>query len=118
MNHSDRLGLIRAWTRLGVSEGDQRKLLRDASKIDRLNEAQCTGAWPCDNGERKVRECSACACFYAPSTLTVAGVCQDCRAEDRVRRIVATYAGLTVEFNGDPRGLPFRIERVAQAVRP
>lgn len=110
MERRDRDGLIRAWSRLGITEDDQRALLRNAATIDRLNEATCNGDWPCDNGERKTRECSECACHYAPSTLTAAGVCQDCRAQARVRAIVARYPSLALEFNGDPRGLPFRIE--------
>ena len=113
MNAIDRVGLVRAWTRIGIAEADQRRLLRDATTIDRMNEALCNGGWPCDNGERTVKECIRCAGFYAPSDLKAGGRCSDCRAQARVAEVVERYPNLAVEWNGDPRGLPFRIDRLA-----
>ena len=115
MRTVDRLGYIRAWSRLGIGEGAQRALLRNAATIDRMNEAACCGYWPCDDGTRKTAECSACACGYAPSALKSGGVCPDCRAQKRVLAILAQYPGVRVKFNGDPRGLPFRIETAPAA---
>ena len=115
MKTIDRYAYMHAWTKLGVMLHDQASLLRNAATIDRLNEAQCNGDWPCDNGERKTAECAKCAGWYAPSTLKAGRVCDDCRAQARVRAIVAKYPTLAVEFNGDPRGLPFRIESTPRA---
>lgn len=115
MRQVDRIGYIRVWSRLGINEYDQRALLRNAATIDRMNEAGCNGDWPCDNGQRKVKECAKCSGLVVPSTLKAGGLCDDCRATARVSAIVAKYPALSVGFNGDPRGLPFSIERAPAA---
>lgn len=76
-------------------------VLRDAAKLARLAEAQCSGDWPADNGERKVKECSRCKGLWAPYTLKLRGLCEDCRTCDR---ITDRLTGFAVDFAGDPRG--------------
>lgn len=46
------------------------KLLRYATTLHRLAEAQCNGDWPCDNGERKTVPCPLCEGGYVPSAIT------------------------------------------------
>jgi hypothetical protein len=115
LDRKTREDLLMRLARLGVSDHHALKLARYASRLDTLNVALCNGDWPCDNGERKTRECSDCKLGYAPSTLLKGGVCPDCRTQDLVRA-VCSEAGLTVEFAGDPRGMPFQVERAGEAV--
>lgn len=62
-------------TRL-VTEGDvgdrilARQLMRRATTLHRLSEAQCNGDWPADNGERKVIPCPLCESCWVPSAIT------------------------------------------------
>ena len=65
------------------------KLLRHATTLQRLAEAQCNGDWPADNGERKVIFCPKCesgfvrSSFVRSDSFEVDGkkvkVCPDCR---------------------------------------
>lgn len=79
-----------------------RGLLRCATTLQRLAEAQCNGDWPCDNGERKVVPCPECASHYVPSQIR-RGACPDCRAEERARQLVAG-SPYQIGTQGDPRG--------------
>lgn len=97
----------------------KRALLRAATTLKRLAEAQCNGAWPYDNGERKVIECPLCTILYDPSAIQggpwakkaalakgdheVRTACPDCRTEARVRQLLE---GTSYQpyFQGDPRG--------------
>jgi hypothetical protein len=82
---------------------DAIRILRDASTLARLAEAQCNGDWPCDNGERKVKPCAECQSGYAPSVLLKGGRCPDCRTSARLRDRL-TALGFSADFSGDPRG--------------
>lgn len=108
MNAKDREWVIADATRAGMTFEDARRIARLASTLDRLNEAECNGDYPCDNGERKVIACSRCEAGYVPSHVR-SGLCDSCRAQDRVSKIAARY-GATVTFNGDPRGYPLTLE--------
>ena len=91
----------------GISLRDARLLLRQAATLHRLAEAVCNGDWPADNGgwpdKRIIRVCTECDTAWATASFR-RGVCPDCRAEARVREILAAYPGVTPEFHGDPRG--------------
>lgn len=102
MNARHRENFIAEMAKAGVSVTDSRHILRNAATLERLAEAACNGDWPCDNGEREVKECPECACYFVPSVIAKAG-CPDCRATARIKAILAPY-GLTGEFAGDPRG--------------
>lgn len=94
----------------GVRADLARVFLRIAATMQRLAEAQCNGDYPADNGERPTRECSRCGLYWAPESLTKAGLCKDCRAEDRARAALATLPpGWTITTQGDPRGLVLRL---------
>lgn len=80
-----------------------RLLCRHAATIQRLNEAECNGDYPCDNGERKVVPCSLCESGYVPSSLKQ-GVCPNCRAQARIVAILKHYPAFKPVFQGDPRG--------------
>lgn len=84
-----------------------RAILRVTATLTRLAVAQCNGDWPCDNGERPIKECPRCASHYAPSTIKAQG-CDDCRAQDRARKLVPS--GWEVEFQGDPRGCVVKLK--------
>ena len=86
-----------------------RRIMREATTLDRLAVAMCNGDWPCDNGERKTKQCSECAMGYAPSSLSKAGVCPDCRAQARVRKVCEAY-GIVPDFSGDPRGCVLKLK--------
>jgi len=92
----------------GIELDIARSILRNANTIQRLSTAECNGDYPCDNGERKVRECSKCQSGYVPSSLNKAGICPNCRA---AQRIVTLLSGLPIMaiFQGDPRGACVRI---------
>lgn len=116
MNTQTRTHYLLTFGKLGLHEHAARKLLRYAATLDRLNVALCNGDWPCDNGERKLKECPQCMTGYVASSFRC-GKCPDCRTQELARELCATF-GLAVEFNGDPRGLPFRISRSAALAAP
>jgi len=89
--------------KIGLSWETAQRLLSLGVTLQRLAEAQCNGDWPADNGERAVQECPRCACYWTPDTIKRAG-CPDCRAQDRVLKLLKDYADVCVEFQGDPRG--------------
>ncbi len=88
-----------------------RKLSRAGATLQRLAEAQCNGDWPADNGERRVVPCQVCEGSWVPAVLkhaTINGervplVCPDCRAQSKVKALLAEYGMLAI-FGGDPRG--------------
>jgi len=86
----------------GVPLEAAERLMRNATTLHRLAEAQCNGDWPADNGERKVIACPRCGSLWVPSTIR-RNRCPDCAAEDRVRADCNAY-NLTPIFQGDPRG--------------
>lgn len=96
-------------------------LLRSATTLQRLAEAQCNGDWPADNGERKVVQCVSCEQSWVPSNLKKTAYmtegkggrtyyrleCQDCRM---MRRLVALMpSGWAIDTQGDPRGYVLRV---------
>lgn len=92
-----------------------RRIMRQGTTSLRLAEALCNGDWPCDNGERKLKECPECGTGYAPSSFRK-GVCPDCRCEAIIREICLEL-GLRSEkgptepdFSGDPRGYTVKLK--------
>jgi hypothetical protein len=99
----DREAFIVEATREGLHIDTARLLLRYASRLQRLQEAQCNGDWPYDNGQREVEPCPVCEAGTVPSELKGKGKkCPDCRTQDLVRK--ALPLGFTAVFQGDPRG--------------
>lgn len=90
-------------TREGLNLETARAIVRNANTIQRLSVAECDGDYPCDNGERKVQQCSKCESGYVRSVLDKAGVCPNCRAQRRIESLLAETA-FKPEFQGDPRG--------------
>ena len=105
---------IAAYTRMGGNSESARYVLRNAATVLRLNEAECNGDWPCDNGERKTVCCAQCQTGYVKSSLNKVGVCPNCRAADRIRAHVKDLLpGAVVTIHGDPRGWTVEIKRPA-----
>ena len=70
-------------------------ILRNSATINRLSEAQCNGDYPAQDPnytqsefDRYMRECSECGSHWRRGSLTQAGVCQECRAHARVRKLI------------------------------
>ena len=120
----EREQFILAMERAGVGYEVACGLLRDATTLQRLAEAQCNGDWPADNGQRPVEACAECKGLWAPSVLLKGRQCPDCRTEAHVRTLCADitrrlYPGRWVEeeelppvapeFSGDPRGCVLKI---------
>ena len=91
--------------RVGLDVQRARVLMRHATTLHRLAEADCSGYWPCDNGERKVIPCSRCEAQYVPSVVR-RGLCPACRTRDAVCRRLDRTA-YQPYFQGDPRGPTF-----------
>lgn len=102
MRQRDRDEFIAIASREGIPLDVARKVLRHSATLHRLSEAACSGDWPCDNGERRTKECPECQSGYAPSSFRK-GVCPDCRTQALVRGLLAPH-NVTPIFNGDPRG--------------
>lgn len=111
-------------TQEGLSVETARKLLRYATTLHRLAEAQCNGDWPADNGERKVIFCTRCEGGFVRSVFKRAQehreeewkdipkgyhvqICPDCRTAELVR--VSLPEGYKAIINGDPRGAVLKI---------
>lgn len=116
--------------RCQLSPETARALLRHATTLHRLAEAQCNGDWPADNGERKVQACPLCESQWVPSQIqggTAAKIaweraeqtsmrryahlgkaCPDCRTEARVHALLegTQWQAWT---QGDPRGYVLRL---------
>ena len=84
-----------------------RKLCRLAATHHRLAEAQCNGDYPAGNGERKTEICPLCEQSWTRGTVKKTG-CPDCRCESAIKEM-ATELGVTVVFQGDPRGCTVRL---------
>lgn len=84
-----------------------RRLCSLAATHCRLQEAQCTGDWPADNGERRTETCEQCGNCWAPSSIKKTG-CPDCRCERQIRE-TCELAGLRCVFQGDPRGSTVKV---------
>jgi hypothetical protein len=112
----ERDDFIARMSREGLSIDSTRGLLRAATTLQRLAEAQCNGDWPADNGERKVVPCSRCDQMWVPSTLKGAPkLCEDCRTEDRAKRLLPD--GWSLQTQGDPRGYVLRVVPPSYAER-
>lgn len=112
----EREQFILAMERAGVGYEVACGLLRDATTLQRLAEAQCNGDWPADNGQRETVACGRCEGLWAPSAVKHE-LCVDCRAEDRARARVVGLPGIDIETQGDPRGYVLRVivtERVGE----
>ena len=72
----------------GLSDYQIAGVLRHASTLQRLAEAQCNGHWPADNGHRDVDPCPLCESLWVPSASKIKGGCPDCRATASVKRAV------------------------------
>jgi hypothetical protein len=83
------------------------KFTRLSVRHGRLQEAQCTGDWPADNGERALNTCPRCGIGWAVGQVKKAG-CPDCRCEDQVNALAQTH-GLEAVFQGDPRGCTVKL---------
>lgn len=92
------------------------RILRLATTLHRLSEAQCNGDYPADNGERRVFACVRCNTCWAPESMkrrplraesdgliTSGPVCPDCIATERVQELLKPFHGFEPIFNGDPR---------------
>lgn len=109
-----RCATAEAMTTAGPAVFLARALLRAATTLHRLAEAQCNGDWPYDNGERKTVPCGRCEAGCVPSKLIryKAGpmapkdqikICPDCATQDRVKALLRG-SGWVPHFQGDPRG--------------
>lgn len=90
----------------GLHVDTARRLLRYATTLQRLSEAQCNGDYPADNGERKVEPCSKCGSLWVRSSMMkrkTGLVCKDCRTQELVTAALEG-SGLEPFFQGDPRG--------------
>lgn len=115
--------------RCQLSPETARALLRHATTLQRLAEAQCNGDWPADNGERKVEPCPLCEGLWVPSQIQggtaarlarqwrvehggakpgEARACPDCRTEARVHALLegTQWQAWT---RGDPRGYVLKL---------
>ena len=102
----ERHEFIRALEAEGVPEDVTRKVLRDATTIQRLSVAECNGDYPCDNGERKVEFCADCQSGYVRGVMAQrpqGPVCPNCRACGRITASLKPF-NVTPVFQGDPRG--------------
>lgn len=100
-------------TQCGLPVDDARYVLRAATSLQRLAEADCNGDWPY-NGDRDIMDtpsrerlysqCPACQRLTARSAIR-AHLCPICRTEANVE---ARFPG-KVAFSGDPRGAVLRL---------
>lgn len=94
-------------TRL-VTEGDigdrilARQLMRRATTLHRLSEAQCNGDWPADNGDRKVIPCPLCESHWVPSVILGGRFAREAHRLARVST-PTNVAALTIAANGQPQ---------------
>lgn len=103
----DRDEFISIATQEGLSLDIALKLLRYATRLQRLAVAQCNGDWPADNGERKVEYCPDCESGFVKSSF-VKGICPDCRAGQLVSELLAPTEAKPI-LGGDPRGAVLKI---------
>jgi hypothetical protein len=84
---------------------DARLLLKYATTLQRLAEAQCNGDYPYEHGSDggPYVTCRECEGRWYASAVNKAGVCVDCRTAKRVHQVAAQY-GLLAYTQGDPRG--------------
>jgi hypothetical protein len=110
---------IRAASLAGLRLDQTLTLLRRATTLQRLAEAQCNGDYPADDGQRKVIPCTRCESLWARSSMprdftqpAVAGfrplICQDCRISELTVKDLAG-SGYFPHFQGDPRGAVLRL---------
>jgi hypothetical protein len=132
MTKRDRERFISEAGRHGIRYEDATKLLRYGATLHRLAEAQCNGDWPADNGERKAEACPLCESLWAPSVICGGKTakeahrlldskakpqraCPDCRTSAAASAFVNMLGGYPgawkADFQGDPRGAVFIIER-------
>jgi hypothetical protein len=108
-------------TREGLPLDTTLSLLRSATTLQRLAEAQCNGSYPADNGERKVVQCIRCEQSWVRSSMVkdyssgvrlktdnfIPLICKDCRIVERL--IAAMPHGWAIDTQGDPRGYVLRV---------
>ena len=117
---------IQVVTRAGFHMDTIRALLRYATTLQRLAEAQCNGDWPADNGERKVLACSRCESLWVPTSMRrdhaapkqtgpgentphwIPLICQDCRTQELVTAVLKDTS-YKPYFQGDPRGAVLKL---------
>ena len=87
------------------------RMMRMGASYLRLQEAQCNGDYPADNGERKTKACSVCGLYWAPSSFKVNGDCPDCRAEKNIKALCQEFPEQVEPiFQGDPRGATIKLK--------
>ena len=59
LSQKHRANVVSSLARLGVSADDSRRFMRLGSTLHRLAEAQCSGYWPADDGNRPSTVCGA-----------------------------------------------------------
>ncbi len=95
----------------GMNQWQAERLLYYSTRLDRLATAMCNGDYPCDNGQRKTKQCSKCDMGYAPESLNKYGVCPECRSQYNVEQILGGVgSGFEAIFSGDPRGCVLKIK--------
>lgn len=104
-----------------------RLLLRYATTLQRLAEAQCNGDWPYEHGSDtgyKLDTCPECEGQWARvSFKTLRWIdgekhrtCPDCYTQEKVRQLLAKDApALRANFQGDPRGAVLSLVPVTAA---
>lgn len=109
--NAERTRALVGLAKMGLPDQLAGLLLRDAATLARLAEAQCNGDWPADNGEIKrehveASTCANCGGLWRNLRFRNPRVCDDCRAEARIRERMKPFApqGIGVDFAGDPRG--------------
>lgn len=85
------------------------KMMRASKRHAKLQEAQCNGDWPADNGQREVVACPTCECMWVPTTFK-SKLCPDCHVERDIRRLCDAIPGIEPVFGGDPRGCTVKLK--------
>lgn len=101
------------------------RIMRQGSTYARLQEAQCNGDWPADNGTYgdKAETCPRCEAVWHRSAMKRVPYmsegkggrtyyrreCPDCLCQDRIKRIASEIPGVGVVFQGDPRGCTVKL---------
>jgi hypothetical protein len=84
-------------------------VMRIATTLTRLAEAQCNGDFPADNGERPTKQCPTCKQGWHPSFFVKDGNCRECRLIAALKAHLAPYK-IDPVVNGDPRGAVVKLK--------
>jgi len=82
-------------------------LLREATTLHRLDELQCSGGYPYEDGvtpAHRFKPCTKCETLTRKRALSKKGWCPSCMAEARVLKVWPN-----AQLQGDPRGWPIHI---------